>query len=91
MRHILASRWNKPGSFSGGDKRRVSQIACEVQRCLDMLRPDYTKKKTSENEAIVLGVGTIVQQKENGVRAFCRHPRIAHYSARIYSRFVCPR
>ena len=35
-----------------------------MQRGLDLLRPDYTK------EAIVLGFGAAVQQKENGVRAY---------------------
>ena len=40
-----------------------------MQRGVDLLRPDYVKKKTSENEAIVYGFGATVQQKGNGVRA----------------------
>ena len=51
-------------------KRRVFQIPCEIQRFLDLLRPDYTREReTSENEVIVLGFGATVQQKRNGVRA----------------------
>ena len=65
----------------------------EMQRDLDLLRSDYTKK-TSENEAIVLEFGATVQQKENGIRAlavaFFRHPHIAHCNARIYGSFFSP-
>ena len=51
-------------------------------------------REISENEAIDLGCGATVQQNEMGLgciaMAFCRHPRIAHYSAQIYGRFVSP-
>ena len=53
-----------PRNFSGETKQRVYQTPCEMQRAFDLLRPDYTK------EAIVLGFGAAVQQKENGVRAY---------------------
>ena len=56
-----------PGSVSGGDKRHVFQIPCEMQCDLDLLRPDYMKRETSKNKAIVLGFGATVQQKGNGL------------------------
>ena len=43
----------------GETERPVFQILCEMQRGLDLLRPDYTKERgTSENETIVLGFDT---------------------------------
>ena len=52
------------------------------------------KRETSEKEAIVLGFGATVQQKEDGVGVhscgFLQMPRIVHCSARICGRFVFP-
>ena len=39
-----------------------------MQHGLDLLGPDYTKKRKIENETVVLGFGATMQQKENGVR-----------------------
>ena len=57
------------GPLAGETKRRVFQIPCETQRGLDLLHRITRKRETSENEGIVLGFGTAVRQKENGVRA----------------------
>ena len=37
-------------SFSGEMKRRVFQIPCEIQRGLDLLRPDYTKERNKPEQ-----------------------------------------
>ena len=41
----------------------------EMQRDLHLLQSGKRNRDISENEAIVLGFGAKVQQKENGVRA----------------------
>ena len=33
------------GALAGETKRRVFQIPCEMQRSLDLLRPDYTEER----------------------------------------------
>ena len=44
----------KQGALPGETNWHVFQIPCEM-------RPDYKKRETSENEAIVLGFGATVQ------------------------------
>ena len=56
-----------PGSFNRGDETVCFQIRCDMQPGL--LRTDYTKRETSENEVMVLGLGATVQHNRNGVRA----------------------
>ena len=85
----MGSSWHQ-GALAGVTKRRVFQIKGNAAStyCAQIAR----KRETSENEVIVFGLVPQCNKRKMAlgriVVAFCRRPRIAHCSARIYDHFV---
>ena len=47
---------NQPGNFSRGHEKVHFQIPCEMQRSLDLLRPDFTKERDKREQGHNFGV-----------------------------------